>query len=470
MVSVPEPGFSAWGWRVPFYLSGLLIVVGLLIRLRILETPLFRQLQETNQVAQQPVAETLRRHWREILLAAGRAAQRELRFLPVQRLCHALTAQKVLGVDESVVLVAVNLAAAVEFFTIPIFGILSDYWSRKAVYTCGCLFLILFALPYYALLDTREPVWITVATVIALAGGHAVLYSVQASLIPELFGTRLRYTGASIGYQLAAPFAGGLAPVIAIGLVEAYPGQFWPLALYIIVITVDFAGVRATAGGNVAEGLERGGVTRVAIILLSWSQFWAPCFSRCHHRVHCRPEGSAKAWHPTATFRLTPMLLTPNRARPGFALRFLLGLAHRQSTLASSPGRLRRPPTRGCLSPPWRQAAPRRKASESQDVFAPVAGCPSLRPPQLRVEKQLTRIVSRLAVDVDRAGVIRRQAVVKPERVREPCIRFGEQHQLASCGDGASRLRRVLRRPIRGQRPAKRQSFFTSCRSDASLT
>src|SRR5262249_13217999 len=131
-----------------------------------------------------------------------------------------------------------NVAAAVEFFTIPLFGLLSDWWSRRAVCTAGCLFLMAFILPYYALLETREPTWVIVATVVALAGGHAPLYSVQASVVPELFGPRLRYTGASLGYQLGSPFAGGLAPVIASWLVYLFPGTFWPLAEYVIVISV----------------------------------------------------------------------------------------------------------------------------------------------------------------------------------------------------------------------------------------
>src|SRR3979411_2411053 len=95
---------------------------------------------------------------------------------------------------------------------------------------------MLFALPYYALLDTRRPEWILLAVVLSLAGGHAVLYSVQAALIPELFGTRVRCTGASISYQLASPLAGGLAPLIAAMLVNAFPGQNWPLAAYIILM------------------------------------------------------------------------------------------------------------------------------------------------------------------------------------------------------------------------------------------
>src|SRR5262249_14492277 len=142
--------------------------------------------------------------------------------------------KEVLGFPEERMLLAVCLAAAVEFFTIPLFGILSDYWSRKKTYILGCLLTIGFAFPYYALLETRDPTLALLAVVVSLAGGHALLYAVQASLIPELFGTRLRYTGASISYQLAAPLAGGLAPLIAAGLVHQFPGSYWPLAAYII--------------------------------------------------------------------------------------------------------------------------------------------------------------------------------------------------------------------------------------------
>ena len=146
--------------------------------------------------------------------------------------------KEVLGVSDSVLLLAVNLAAVAEIFVIPIYGSLSDRWSRKGAYVAGCLLLIVFAWPYYALLHTREPIWIILATVLVMAGGHALLYSVQASLIPELFGTRLRYTGASIGYQLGSPFAGGLAPIIAASLVVAFPDQYWPLALYVVLVSV----------------------------------------------------------------------------------------------------------------------------------------------------------------------------------------------------------------------------------------
>jgi MFS transporter, MHS family, shikimate and dehydroshikimate transport protein len=235
--NMSEDAFLAWGWRVPFYLSAFLIVIGLLIRVRIFETPLFAQVQEQNQVATAPVRETLRRHWLEILLAAGaRIAENSCFYLfSVYVIAYGT---KTLGIKETYLLEAVNLAAVFEFLLIPVYGILSDHFSRRHTYMAGCIFLMLFALPYHALLETREPLWVTVAVVVVMIFGHAPLYSVQASLIPELFGTRLRYTGASIGYQLASPLAGGLAPIIAATLVHNFPGQYWPLAVYIIAISL----------------------------------------------------------------------------------------------------------------------------------------------------------------------------------------------------------------------------------------
>jgi MHS family shikimate/dehydroshikimate transporter-like MFS transporter len=226
--------FEAWGWRIPFYLSGLLIVVGLLIRMRIMETPLFAAMQEKNEVAEAPVTETIRQHWRDLLLIAGTRITENASFYLFVLWIFTYN-ETVLKLDRGVMLMAVNVASAIEFFTIPLFGILSDRLSRRATYITGCLFLILFALPYYALLQTRDPLWITCATVLGVSIGHALLYSVQASLIPELFGTRVRCTGASIGYQLAVPLSGGIAPIIATLLMNAYPDHYWPLAAYIII-------------------------------------------------------------------------------------------------------------------------------------------------------------------------------------------------------------------------------------------
>jgi MHS family shikimate/dehydroshikimate transporter-like MFS transporter len=165
-LSVEE--FLDWGWRVPFFLSGLLVVVGLLIRARILETPLFRQLQETGQVARAPFAETVRKHWREVLLAAGMRFNENACFylFSIYVLAYG---KEVLGLGEGQLLIAVNVAAATEFFTIPLWGTLSDYWSRRGVYLAGSVLLIGFAVPYYLLLDTRHPAAVMVAVVVPLS-------------------------------------------------------------------------------------------------------------------------------------------------------------------------------------------------------------------------------------------------------------------------------------------------------------
>jgi metabolite-proton symporter len=229
--------FESWGWRIPFYFSGLLIAVGFLIRMRIQETPLFAAVQERNEIADAPVSDTLRYHWRDILLVAGTRITENASFY-LFTVWVMWYATEVLHVGTEVLLQSVNLAAAIAFVTIPLFGFLSDRLTRRSVYMTGCLFFILFALPYYALLESRSTTGIVLATVVGVSLGHALLYSVQASLIPELFGTSIRCTGASIGYQLGGPLAGGVAPLIATGLVKLFPGHYWPLAGYIIVNSV----------------------------------------------------------------------------------------------------------------------------------------------------------------------------------------------------------------------------------------
>jgi MFS family permease len=235
--NLSEEAFLLWGWRVPFLLSGVLIAVGFFIRTQIAETPLFAELKDSKRIAQMPLWEALGRHWHEILLAAGiRLCENSCFYLFTAYIISY--GRDVLHVDPSLLLGAVILAAAAEFVAIPIYGMLSDLWSRRGMYALGCVLTIAFAFPYYLLLETRVDAAIVVAVVLSLVSGHAILYSVQASWIPELFGTRVRYTGASLGYQLGAPLAGGLAPIIAATLVETFGQQFWPLALYIIFVAV----------------------------------------------------------------------------------------------------------------------------------------------------------------------------------------------------------------------------------------
>lgn len=229
-----EAEFLAWGWRVPFFLSALLIVVGLLIRATVREPALFSKLQLTAQTSRAPVREVIGRHWREILLVAGaRLVENSIFYLFT---VHVLTFAVRGEIVKDDVLRAVNYAAMAGCVAMPLFGVLSDFVSRKAVYVAACLFTMAFAWPYYALVGAGDVTLLTLAVIVSLALPHAALYSVQGSLIPELFGTRLRYSGSSIGYQLAGPFAGGLAPIVATWLARAYPGSYWPLAGYVMLL------------------------------------------------------------------------------------------------------------------------------------------------------------------------------------------------------------------------------------------
>jgi MFS transporter, MHS family, shikimate and dehydroshikimate transport protein len=233
--SLAPEEFFAWGWRLPFFGSALLIVVGLGIRSFVTESPLFAELKLQQKTSKAPLRETLRMHWREILLGAGsRLSENSVFYLFATHLLAYC--EGVLRVPGSTALTSVNVAALCACVTIPLFGRLSDLGSRKTLYIVGNVLLIVLALPYYAALATKQPLAILLATIVMLGIVHAMLYSVQAALIAELFGTRLRYTGASLAYQLAGPFAGGLAPLVATSLVELFPGAYWPLAAYVAVL------------------------------------------------------------------------------------------------------------------------------------------------------------------------------------------------------------------------------------------
>jgi len=154
------------------------------------------------------------------------------------------------------VLKAISIAAIIEVFAIPAFGALSDVWGRRPVYLFGAIFTGLFAFPFFWLIETSSPGLMVLAIVLALVGGHAAMYGPQASFFSELFGTRVRYSGASLGYQLASVIAGGLSPLIATGLLKRYAAS-WPIAVFIIgmaiVTTVSVYWAAETAHTNLAE-------------------------------------------------------------------------------------------------------------------------------------------------------------------------------------------------------------------------
>jgi metabolite-proton symporter len=231
-----ETAFLAWGWRVPFLLGILLLGVGLFIRGRILESPVFLQARETPEaeVPRAPVLAALRDHPGNVLLAMGARFAENASFYLFTVLVLSFGSQQ-LGMDRGPLLRAVLAGSAVQVAAIPFFGALSDRIGRRPVYLGGALFIVLFSFPFFWLLETRQPAWATLAVVLGLVG-HAAMYGPQAAFFSELFGTRVRYSGASLGYQLASPLAGGLAPLVATALLARSGGNPGPVAAYLAAL------------------------------------------------------------------------------------------------------------------------------------------------------------------------------------------------------------------------------------------
>ena len=231
--TLPEAQLLAWGWRVPFLLSLILVGVGLFIRLRVQETPAFSRLKETGREAQMPLLDAVRAHPRNILLAMG-ARMAENGFFYIYTVFVLVYVTEQLGLPRSTILTGVLLATACELVSIPAFAALSDRIGRRPVYLGGAAFSALFAFPFFWLLDTRQTGLVWLAVVLGLNPGHGAMYGPQASFFSELFGTRVRYSGASLGYQLASVFAGGLSPLIATALLSWSGGKPWPIAMYMV--------------------------------------------------------------------------------------------------------------------------------------------------------------------------------------------------------------------------------------------
>ncbi|WP_239014535.1 MFS transporter [Archangium violaceum] len=237
---LPEEQFVAWGWRVPFLFSAVLIGIGVFIRHSVAESPAFRAHQAraaTTQAsasagARIPALEALRTYPRQILLAMGaRFAENGFFYIVTTFVLTYGTGQ--LKLERSTMLTAVLGATAVHLVVIPAFGALSDVLGRRPVYLGGAVGCAVLAFPFFWLIDTQSTGLIWLAITLGIIA-HAAMYGPQASFFSELFGTRVRYSGASLGYQLASVFAGGLSPLIATALLTESGGRSWPVSLYMV--------------------------------------------------------------------------------------------------------------------------------------------------------------------------------------------------------------------------------------------
>lgn len=233
---MPNDAFLSWGWRVPFLLGIALLGVGLFIRLQIFESPLFAKVRDQKRQAALPLLDVVRRYPRNIMLAMGARMAENASFYVFSVFVLSYGTQH-LHLARSTILNCVLIASVVQFLTIPVFGLLSDFVGRRPVYIAGAVSLAAFAFPYFWLIDTGNPIGVGLATIVSLVI-IAAMYGPQAAFFSELFGTDVRYTGASIGYQLASPLAGGLAPMISMSLLEWADGRSWPVAVYLVVISI----------------------------------------------------------------------------------------------------------------------------------------------------------------------------------------------------------------------------------------
>ena len=229
---MPEAAFLSWGWRVPFLLSILLVVVGLIIRVRILETPAFERLKETRQAARMPIVEVLRRYPKEVLLAMGARLAENGAFYLYTTFILVYAVQHV-HMDRNIVLWALIIVATIELPAIPLYGALSDRIGRRPVYLFGAVCTALTAYPIFLMVDTASPWLVQMALFLGLILGHAAMYAPQGAFFSELFGTSVRYSGASLGVQLSSVLAGGLSPIIAVRLLQLGYGR-GALSLYLI--------------------------------------------------------------------------------------------------------------------------------------------------------------------------------------------------------------------------------------------
>ena len=232
-----EQEFLAWGWRIAFLLSAVLVAVGLYIRLKILETPMFEQLKETQEQAKVPFFELWRTHTLKTILGMGCRYIEGVTFniFGVYSIAYLTTALKL---PRTTALIAVSVASFVMVFLIPVFGKMSDTYGRRKTYALGVVGIAILAYPAFWLMNTRDVPLVMLAIVVPFGVVYPMVYGPIAAMFAESFSTRVRYTGVSFVYQFSGIFASGLTPLIAATLLHVGDNQPWLIAGYIVLVSI----------------------------------------------------------------------------------------------------------------------------------------------------------------------------------------------------------------------------------------
>jgi MHS family shikimate/dehydroshikimate transporter-like MFS transporter len=244
LTKLPDADFMAWGWRIPFLISILLLALGTFVRSRVPETPVFEGLKARGELSKNPVGEAVSKNGKTFLIAVGLKLS-EVSWVYMLTVFVVVYATTRLNLPKALLLDAVLYAALLELVSLPLFGWLSDQIGRRPLYIMGALFTIAFAFPLFWLLETKSTALVFTAIMVAMNFGHGMMFGPESTYFPELFGPRVRYSGASFGFQTSAAIGGGLAPIVATAMAGYFGGTTGVSVMMIVLALITLAAALA---------------------------------------------------------------------------------------------------------------------------------------------------------------------------------------------------------------------------------
>jgi MHS family shikimate/dehydroshikimate transporter-like MFS transporter len=252
VAKLPDADFAAYGWRIPFLISIVLLAIGTFVRSRVPETPVFEELKMRDGLSGNPVGEAVAKNTKTFLIAVGLKLS-EVSWVYMLTVFVVVYATTKLGLPKPVMLDAVMYAALLELVSLPLFGWLSDKIGRRPFYILGAVFTIAFAFPLFWMLESKSAALVFTAVMMAMNFGHGMMFGLESCYFPELFGPRVRYSGASFGFQLSAAIGGGFSPIIATAMVGYFGGTTGVSIMMIVLALITLSAAlaaRETRGGS----------------------------------------------------------------------------------------------------------------------------------------------------------------------------------------------------------------------------